>query len=336
MSEHAPQSYDFIGDIHGFAEPLSRLLRRLGYSNSDGAYRHPEGRRVVFLGDFIDRGPAIRETLQLVREMIDAGTALAVIGNHEYNAICFHTPDGRGDFLRSHTTKGGKNVEQHRATLEAFAGREEEWNSWIDWFKTLPFSLDLNGARAVHATWHPEHIEFLEGRSLEDEDFLRASAIPGNPTFNAVETVLKGIEIPLPDGNFFEDKQGLKRGQIRVRWWESPIGRTYRDIVFPECTAVADSLVDLGHTSAWEAYPENASPVFIGHFWLPGDRIPAPLSPNLACLDYSVAKPGGKLVAYRWEGERTLVSTNFISVPANLPPQPSIEDPPPIRIPVSI
>lgn len=48
---------------------------------------------MIFLGDFIDRGPKIRETLQIVRAMVDAGTALAVMGNHEYNAICFHSPE---------------------------------------------------------------------------------------------------------------------------------------------------------------------------------------------------------------------------------------------------
>ena len=51
--------FDLIGDIHGHAAPLRRLLGRLGYEETDGCYRHPE-RRLIFLGDFIDRGPAIR------------------------------------------------------------------------------------------------------------------------------------------------------------------------------------------------------------------------------------------------------------------------------------
>lgn len=306
------RNYDLIGDIHGYAEPLTRLLRSLGYSNSEGSFRHPEGRRVVFLGDFIDRGPAVRETLELVKEMIDAGTALAVMGNHEYNAICFHTPDGRGDFLRSHTVKDGKNVEQHRATLDAFAGREDEWNDWIDWFKNLPFALDLDGVRAVHASWNSDHLSVLEGTNLHASDFLRSSAIPGTPAFDAIETLLKGIEIPLPEDNFFEDKQGFKRSRIRVRWWESPVDRTHRDVVFPDCATVADTPVELN--TPWDGYPETAPPVFVGHYWLPGDQIPAPLAPNVACLDYSVAKPGGKLVGYCWDGESRLRTERFISV----------------------
>ena len=108
------KKYDIIGDIHGHAAPLRALLEKLGYREVAGAYSHPE-RKVIFLGDFIDRGPEIRETLQTVRAMVDGGSALAVMGNHEFNAMAYHTPDGQGDYLRKHTPE---KVEQHRATME--------------------------------------------------------------------------------------------------------------------------------------------------------------------------------------------------------------------------
>ena len=60
-------------------------------------------------------------------------------------------------------------------------------------------------------------------------------------------------------------------------------------------------------------YPEDDVPVFIGHYWLDGQ--PRPLANNIVCLDYSVAKPGGSLVAYRFDGEKTIRSENFVSVP---------------------
>ena len=59
-------------------------------------------------------------------------------------------------------------------------------------------------------------------------------------------------------------------------------------------------------------YSHEAPPVFLGHYWMEG--VPVPLAPNIACLDYSVAKPGGKLVAYRWDGEQTLSRDKFIWV----------------------
>ncbi len=58
--------YDFIGDIHGHADKLEALLQQLGYQLVDGVYTHPQ-RKVIFVGDYIDRGPKIRETLQIIK-----------------------------------------------------------------------------------------------------------------------------------------------------------------------------------------------------------------------------------------------------------------------------
>jgi hypothetical protein len=87
-------AYDIIGDIHGHADKLEALLRTLGYRDTAGAWRHPD-RQAIFVGDFIDRGPAQVRSVQIVRRMVDAGVALAVMGNHELNAIAWHTPDPR-------------------------------------------------------------------------------------------------------------------------------------------------------------------------------------------------------------------------------------------------
>ena len=69
-------NYDIIGDIHGYADALEALLGHLGYSQTGGAWRHP-GRQALFVGDFIDRGTKQRESVDLVRGMVDAGTAQA-------------------------------------------------------------------------------------------------------------------------------------------------------------------------------------------------------------------------------------------------------------------
>ncbi|MCI0603820.1 polynucleotide kinase-phosphatase [bacterium] len=85
--DHGP--FDIIGDIHGCFDELAELLNRLGYqvdqTDSESSYRvvHPEGRRVVFLGDLVDRGPKTPEVLRLVMDMVDSGTALCVPGNHD-------------------------------------------------------------------------------------------------------------------------------------------------------------------------------------------------------------------------------------------------------------
>jgi protein phosphatase len=72
--------FDVIGDVHGCCYELKELLSQLGY-DQDG--RHPGGRRAVFLGDLVDRGPNTPGVLRLVMGMVEAGTALCVMGNHE-------------------------------------------------------------------------------------------------------------------------------------------------------------------------------------------------------------------------------------------------------------
>lgn len=81
--------FDIIGDVHGCANELRTLLNNLGYQlNSDFggtyAYRHPEGRRALFVGDLVDRGPAVVDVLMIVRSMVEAGTGLCVMGNHDF------------------------------------------------------------------------------------------------------------------------------------------------------------------------------------------------------------------------------------------------------------
>ena len=75
--------FDIIGDIHGCHDELVRLLDQLGYETSAEPITHPEGRRVVFLGDLVDRGPGVAEVLDVAMSMVAAGSALCILGNHE-------------------------------------------------------------------------------------------------------------------------------------------------------------------------------------------------------------------------------------------------------------
>ena len=303
-------AFDIIGDIHGHYDKLKTLLGKLGYCAAGGTWRHPEGRRVLFLGDFIDRGPRIRRVLHLVRGMCDAGTALAIMGNHEYNAVCYHAPDEKGGHLRPRTPK---NRQQHAATLAEFFDHRDEWTEWIEWMKGLPFYLDLGGLRAVHAAWHLAEVVALNGATLRDPAFLKASAVKGTPEFLAVETLLKGVELDLPDAVGYADKDGHHRKAIRARWWErAPQGMNYRELIFPPADTPPEVPVPDHLLAALPGYGEDEPPVFIGHYWLQADAPLTPLKHNVACLDYSAAKDG-PLVAYRWDGERELSAEKFIT-----------------------
>ena len=304
--------YDIIGDIHGCNTTLQALLEKLGYTRCDGIYRHAE-RRVIFLGDFIDRGPQQRAVLNTVRPMIAAGAALAVMGNHEFNAIAWATPDkSGGGYLRAHSDR---NNRQHKAFLEAFAGSTADYVETIDWFRTLPLWLDLGELRIIHACWDQQAINRIQdaqqGSNLLGNALLESACRAGDWQFAAIETLLKGKEIPLQPGFSFRDKDGNARQHIRIRWWDCS-ATTYRAAYMgpesarthiPDDDIVGDHLVD---------YARNAPPVFLGHYWMEGE--PVTLAENIACLDYSVAKPGGKLVAYRWNGERRLLQEAFVSI----------------------
>lgn len=78
---HGP--FDIIGDIHGCLDELILLLQKLGYSNTSGQWIHPEGRKPVFLGDLVDRGPDSPGVLKLVMPMVKEGLAWCVPGNHD-------------------------------------------------------------------------------------------------------------------------------------------------------------------------------------------------------------------------------------------------------------
>ena len=80
---HDTGPFDVIGDIHGCHDELMRLLGKLGYDTAAEPVTHPQGRRAVFLGDLVDRGPGVAEVLDVAMSMVAAGSALCILGNHE-------------------------------------------------------------------------------------------------------------------------------------------------------------------------------------------------------------------------------------------------------------
>lgn len=304
--------FDIIGDIHGHADELVRLLRHLGYRDSGAGFRHDD-RKVVFLGDFIDRGEHLRQhrrLLDIVMTMVNGGHAHAVMGNHEFNALAFHT-EHEGEYLRPRTDR---NVKQHRAFLNEFDNEPELKRDLLDFFYRLPLWLELalgdkGRIRAVHACWDQKSIELMRERTSSgrlDRNLLIEASTKGTAAYAAVETLLKGVEHELPEGITFNDKDGHERNAVRVKWWQAD-ARSLGDIALPEG-------VEIGHAAALPVpddipwYGADSPPCFVGHYWRNGE--PEPLAPNIACLDYSVAKKG-KLVAYRWSGETALRKENF-------------------------
>jgi hypothetical protein len=200
--------------------------------------------------------------------------------------------------------------------FDAYEANPEEYEDVIDWFRTLSLWLDLGDLRVVHACWSTQWIgrivQFQDGSPLLGDGLLQAACTAGQWQYEAIESLLKGQEIPLKEGLSFKDKDGHERHHIRVRWWDQGATTYRKAFMGPESavTHIPDDEIAGDHLVA---YTHDEPPVFLGHYWLEGE--PRPLAKNIACLDYSVAKPGGKLVAYRWDGEQELQSKKFVSIP---------------------
>lgn len=410
---------DIVGDVHGHHSLLTELLHKLGYRPSADSWRHPEGRRVIFIGDYLDRGPQPFEVVQLVCAMCEAGDALAILGNHDSNAIAFATRrllgsngtrsyefrpadahrhardviDGRSapqdGWLRDHRerssgnhespeapAKAYKNISGHEATLSGMS--QTQYEDALGWLRRLPLWIELPNLRCVHAAWIPQsqsalkswaecrHMKPLQlecasvrdavdaliaristdrgtpsddqwGRMLELPGRFEAKA-PDDPLFDvavlkpdhsppvALERLLKGVEIRLPEGFAFMDNSLEERHHIRARWFEAAAGRTYHGHMLASDAQVRQIRAALGDRTidqpkpgifpfhASEAYPSSAPPVFFGHYALQGSGVPAslsPLAPNVACVDVHGAD---HLLAYRFDGESTLDPRKFVAV----------------------
>jgi hypothetical protein len=126
--------------------------QRRCYAESQGMFKH-DTRKAIFVGDFVDCGPEQREVLRIARNMCEAGTAHAVLGNHKLNAIAWATSNGDGGYLRR---RSEKNASQHLKFLRQLDEGSHEYKNAIAWFRQLPVWLELPGLRVVHACWH-EH-----------------------------------------------------------------------------------------------------------------------------------------------------------------------------------
>lgn len=306
--------YDIIGDIHGHGDELVQLLTALGYEHSQGHFQHPE-RKVIFVGDFVDRGPKIREVLEIVRGMHEHGAALAVMGNHEFNALAYHTVDPRRPdrHLRPHTEK---NQHQHAATLVQLS--HDEMQDYLEWFRQLPMWLELPGLRVVHACWDAEQMQVMQ-TALEQHggvtsEFLSEATDTSTPLFAAIDDVLKGKEFNLPGDLYYHDKEGNRRRKMRIQWYRSPEDETFASYGFTSGAGLPPEPLPRELAETIRPYSAEDPPVLFGHYWMKAER-PVPLAHNVACVDYSVAKEG-LLVAYRWNGETELVEENFIWVEA--------------------
>jgi protein phosphatase len=200
---HERGPFDVIGDVHGCRAELELLLGKLGYSvTRDEAGRpasaaHPEGRRAIFLGDLVDRGPDSPGVLRLVMGMVAAGTALCVPGNHEDKLL---------RALRGKNVRISHGLEQ---TLNQLSGEPPEFRAEVARFiDGLVSHYVLDDGRLVVA--HAGLSEKLQGRASAR---VRAFCLYGQTTG---ETDDYGLPVRYP---WAEDY----RGRSMVLYGHTPV-----------------------------------------------------------------------------------------------------------------
>ena len=311
---------DIVADIHGEIEAVRALLSWLGY---DERGWHPEGRRLVFLGDLTDRGPDSPAVVALVRGLVEAGFAQCVLGNHELNLLRGQEKHGNAWFLGKSESldRTGRIIPQ----VPADEGTRAEI---LRFFRQLPLALEREDLRVVHACWDSAMVDLardaadvldLYDRSVhrirEDlaargvtEDFeVRFTLQNRNP----VKVLATGHERPTAEP--FE-AGGRLRDRERVRWWED-----YAD----------DTFCVFGHY--WRTPVPNARKT---QRLFDADPPHAALGAGRAmCIDYSAGARwlerlavdfngtySTRLAALRWP-EKTLVFDDGERVPV-APPRP--------------
>jgi protein phosphatase len=148
--------FDIVGDVHGCADELELLLGELGYrvewEGKEVRVSPPEGRRAIFVGDLVDRGPRSPDVLRIARHMVESGTALAVVGNHD-------------EKLKRHLS--GKNVKATHGlaeTIDQLAAEPPEFaRDMRQWLDKLISHYVLDEGRLVVA--HAGLKEEMQGRA---------------------------------------------------------------------------------------------------------------------------------------------------------------------------
>jgi hypothetical protein len=333
---------DIVGDIHGEIDALEALLERLGY-RSNGS--HPDNRRLVFIGDLVDRGPDSPGVVKRVRELVENHDAQFILGNHELNLLVNDIKDGSGWFFDERFERDCENYAPFARTPES------ERESLRAFLSEQPVALYRNDIRIVHAAWTTNAINavsqlplgtlvenyfeweeqtrrqadaegiyehYLEAKEkwadrLEDESnpppFLDAIAEyeAMQQTFNPLKVLTSGVEKRSEEAFFAGHRW---RYSDRINWWMS--------------------------------YTDNI-PVVIGHYWRLLEKQEASRTPrytrlfsnipplawhgkrhNVFCIDYSVGARWRdrkanqpietsrfRLAALRWPENRVVFDNGF-------------------------
>ncbi len=334
---------DVIGDVHGEVEALDALLRELGY---DQQARHPQGRRLVFVGDLCDRGPDSIAVIQRVQAWIAAGRAQCVLGNHELNLLRDEPREGNGWFYDDPTHPD--HDDPRFAGCRPAAG-EEMRADLLNFLLPLPLVLEREDLRIVHACPDPASLQAVRSSKagnavamyIEVERALQAelAVLDAAPGYSGQQARYR---------SFWRDQEATPQllPLLAHRDARFQNGNPVRVLTSGIEQPVSEPFFStgrwrlLGRVRWWEQYGDPVAVIF-GHYWRRPNGVAQPrhkggihglfdehpdeawLGPagNAFCVDHCVglrfaeraegvtSNFGGRLSAMRWP-ERELVMDN--------------------------
>ncbi|MFI6733027.1 polynucleotide kinase-phosphatase [Nonomuraea sp. NPDC050451] len=242
--------FDIIGDVHGCRSELEALLRRLGWEG----LTHPEGRTAVFVGDLVDRGPDTPGVLRLVMDMVEAGTAICVAGNHEQKLV--------------RALNGRKVTVAHglRESLDQLTAQEPEFVERARTFMDgLISHYRLDGGRLVVA--HAGLKEAYHGRA---SGRVRAFALYGDTTG---ETDEYGLPVRYPWADEYRGRAMVVYGHtptVRPEWVNNTICLDTGCVFGGHLTALRYPERQIVQVPAEKVWYEPSKPLGVGSARDPG------------------------------------------------------------------
>ena len=283
------ECFDLIGDVHGHLELLLQMIARLGYYKKGSSFFHPKGRKIVLVGDLINRGPDSTGVLKLVKLLHQSGIAHVCMGNHEFRLL--------------------QQAQQNPSKVPA------KFLPYLDWLRIIPFFLEGETCRVVHAAWHYSSIEILRGKIAGDDVFLAKTLQKSSPEQQAVDLVLGGIKVSLPETPILYDRFNIPRKKARIKWWLNLEKRSYADSLYsPMQPEIHNQFPNPEEIGIIETYLKEDPIVFLGHYCLP--PIIPKIMEQVVCLDGCVTCDQ-VLWAYRHNGEPEPEERNLVSCPAS-------------------
>ncbi len=296
MNDDHRLAIDFIGDIHGNYTKLISLLQCLGYcwDESKNCYFHPEGRKILILGDFINVGLNNLKVLELLYSMHKQQQEFIIAGNHEYFiALLYHK------FNQNKNAFWYYIQTNYYPLFQEFTSNRELFYHYLNWIFTLPLFIEFGDVKAVHALWDDYSINKIRPHN-NVLDLIQQSKENATLRENVNKSLIGITHKYRPEG---KDRTIF----FRYRWWDYEKNLPIQNMFIHKSERLPleeIQNIDLNQTNiAVDNYT-----IFFGHYNLQG--YPYLTHPKRCCLDFGGAK-GGFLAAYRWNGETELNEANL-------------------------